>query len=334
MGFPSSGPRRPDVPAPAALEADDGCAPSAGLGDARAYGLEAVQEAGHVILAVVVKVPGAVCGGELFPGVSFELPGGQDDVAAVRDTGGELGGDPAGLLGFVEVQRHRHHQAHRLAEVQGPPDAPVVKDLVRVADVSRDGQDALSLGQDVLDVGQDQFVVVDVGDCRVRLDVPGGLVRVRGGGQPAAEVDELADASARDVGDGAALELPAFAGQFRGAREDPEKLLRLFPVGGKIVFAAEQVVVYPGNARLRCRDERLDGGLQFRAEPFGGFGLSESRLDSGFGGVCEVEELAADCLHRDLIAGEVEPEHVQRGPYRQRVITHHHPPTGISGLRR
>ena len=164
-------------------------------------------------------------------------------------------------------------------------------------------------------------VVVDVDDPGVRLDGLGGLVGVRGGRQPAAHVEELADARARHVGDGAGLELPGLDGQLGGVREDLENLLGLFPVGGEVVLAAEQDIVDSGDAG-RLGAELSFRDAQFGAEPVHGFGLGEPGLHVRADGVGDVEQPVTDDALVDAVFGALEPQRLQRGPDRQGAFAH------------
>ena len=81
--------------------------------------------------------------------------------------------------------------------------------------------------------------IIDIDHGRARLDGVGGLMGAGRGGQAAAEVKELPDAGARHIGEGAGLELAAFAGQVGGAGVDRQQFFGLLAVGGEIVFAAQ-----------------------------------------------------------------------------------------------
>ena len=78
-----------------------------------------------------------------------------------------------------------------------------------------------------------------------------GLVRVRGRGHPAAQIDELADPLIRGPVDRPGEEPPVRLHEVAHSGVDRYELLPDFPVDGEMVLAAEQVVVDPGDGR-RC----------------------------------------------------------------------------------
>jgi hypothetical protein len=89
-------------------------------------------------------------------------------------------------------------------------------------------------------VRDDDRVVVDVGDRGGRVGLLRRLMRVRGGWQPSAKVDELDDVPLpRQPGDGPFHEAPAFRDGLRDGRVDRQQFLRDRPVGGEVVLAAE-----------------------------------------------------------------------------------------------
>ena len=83
-------------------------------------------------------------------------------------------------------------QGDRAGEVEGVGRA--FEDGVRVAQIGGDeGGGALGgAGEQGVGVGEDGRVVVDVDDPRSRADALGDLVGVVRGGQPGADVEELA----------------------------------------------------------------------------------------------------------------------------------------------
>ena len=100
------------------------------------------------------------------------------------------------------------------------------------------------------DMQQDDRVAVDVGHAGGRDDTAGELVRTRPGRQPAAEVDDLADAPLPRVPDGLADEPPVIPHQVAQPRIAVDRVQHGVghrPVSGKVVLAAEQVV---GDASL------------------------------------------------------------------------------------
>ena len=152
------------------------------------------------------------------------------------------------------MHRHREDQAQRLMEVQELADPPVVQDLRGPGQVPRTGQHAGVFGQQVPGVGEDLGVVVDVDDPGVRGNGLGGLVGVRRGRQPAADIEELADPLLRGIGDGAGLELAGLDHQLRRLRVDLQNVPRLLAVGLEVVLAAEQEIVDPGDRGHRGVD--------------------------------------------------------------------------------
>jgi hypothetical protein len=79
---------------------------------------------------------------------------------------------------------------------------------------------------------------------------PGNLVGAGGGGQPGADVDELADTAL-------GRQMAHYPGQERPVRPRPGHHLRAaadhflggFPVGLIVVFAAQPVAIHPGRMR-------------------------------------------------------------------------------------
>ena len=106
-------------------------------------------------------------------------------------------------------------------------------------------------------VRQHHRVVVDVDDPGLRAGLQGDLVRVAGGGQAGADVDDLPDAGLADqVTDHPAEEGPVPLHRQLDVRQLGDHRLADGPVGRVVVLAAEQVVVDPRHAR-DIRPERL-----------------------------------------------------------------------------
>ena len=80
-----------------------------------------------------------------------------------------------------------------LAGVYDGPQVRVCQHARGVAQVRLDGGHAVAGGQQRPGMGQDHGVDVDVGDPGRGEDRPGSLVDGGGGGEPGAQVDELAD---------------------------------------------------------------------------------------------------------------------------------------------
>jgi hypothetical protein len=92
-------------------------------------------------------------------------------------------------------------------------------------------------------------VVVDVDDAGVRVSFLRRLVRVRAGGQPGADIEELADPRIAQESDRPDEELAVAA---RGVQHLWHKLqasLGRLPVGGEVVFATQDVVVHARGVR-------------------------------------------------------------------------------------
>jgi hypothetical protein len=92
-------------------------------------------------------------------------------------------------------------------------------------------------------VDQHERVVVHVDDLRLGGEPLGDLVRVLGGRQAGADVQELADAGlAGQVADRPAEKCPVGAGLLDDARQHLHDLLTDLPVDREVVLAAEPVV--------------------------------------------------------------------------------------------
>src|SRR5581483_1296660 len=99
-------------------------------------------------------------------------------------------------------------------------------------------------------------VVVDVGHARFGIHAPGDVVRVQRRGQPGADVDELPDAEAGHVADGAPEEPAVLLCHLRGDRVDREHLPGKLAVRREVVLPAQPEVPDPGDVRPG-RVERL-----------------------------------------------------------------------------
>jgi hypothetical protein len=169
---------------------------------------------------------------------------------AARRQGAEQGRDDLGRLELVrgEVQDRHQHERHRPAEVEHRPGIRVGQDRGGVAQVAVQigGAARGRGGQQVARVSQDERVVVDVDDPGRGSDALRHLVDVVGGGQAAADVEELGDARlSRQVPDGAAEERPVLAGRdVRGGRA-PQDLRRGLTVRREVVRPADEKVVDP-----------------------------------------------------------------------------------------
>ncbi|GLW98234.1 hypothetical protein Misp02_23210 [Microtetraspora sp. NBRC 16547] len=91
------------------------------------------------------------------------------------------------------------------------------------------------------------LVAVHVGDSAVRCEAVDDLVDVVWGGEPGADIEELAHAFlGGQVTYGAGEELPILAGSLAEPRHDPDQGLGRLAVGGEGVLTADQVVVDAG----------------------------------------------------------------------------------------
>src|SRR6266516_1285920 len=164
------------------------------------------------------------------------------------------------VLGVLDqVQDPEQHDSDRPLEVEGARGA--CEDLLRIAQIRLqvvDGAGGRACEQRPC-MGEHDRVVVDVDDARIRGRRLRHLVGVVRGGNPCADVEELADA--RFPG-----EKPHHAGQEGAVRADAhpqawrrlEDTLRGLPVCGEIVLAAKPVVIDPG----RVRHSRVEFGWQ------------------------------------------------------------------------
>ena len=134
-----------------------------------------------------------------------------------------------------------------------------------------------------------------------------------GSWQSAADIEELADSQVGDVGDGAGLEPACLHRQVRGVREDLQHPRRLSPVGGEIVFTAEQEVIDPGDAG-RGRVELGLPDAQPVPEPADVLGLGEPGLYLLYGGLGEVEQPVPDHPLVNPVGRELQPQFLHRRP--------------------
>ena len=124
-----------------------------------------------------------------------------------------------------------------------------------------------------------------------------------------------------DVSDGAGLEAACLDGQVCGVREDLQHPGGLGPVGGEVVFAAEQDVIDAGDAG----GGRVELGLghpQPGPQPVGALGLGEPRLYPLGGGLGEVEQPVPDHPLMDPVLRELQPQSLQCDPDRQHTARH------------
>jgi hypothetical protein len=127
-----------------------------------------------------------------------------------------------------------------------------IEDLVRLPQVGVEvGRHPFRpAGQQRAGVREHQRVVVDVDHAGLRRDGLGDLVRVGRGGQPGADVEELADPGRiGQVVHAAAEERPVGPGGLPDPGEGLDRLLARHPVGGEVVLPAQPVVVDAGDVR-------------------------------------------------------------------------------------
>jgi hypothetical protein len=117
---------------------------------------------------------------------------GDRQVAAGRHRGHQPGHDAPRVLGILDqVQHSEQHDRHRLAEVkQG---RPPVQDRTGIAQVGLHvvGRPFRGASQQGLGVQQDDRIVLDVDHVGIRGDALRHLVRIAGGRDTGADVQEL-----------------------------------------------------------------------------------------------------------------------------------------------
>ncbi len=151
----------------------------------------------------------------------------------------------------------QQYQPDRLAQVQRGVQFRVVQDRGGFADVALEvGGHALGRGgQQGAGVDQHEWVVVHVDDAGSRRDPLRDLVGVLGGGQPGADVEELAEPHLTgEELHGPAQERAVLAGGHPDRGERGGHLVGGLTVGGEVVLAAQPVVVPAG----RVRHARVD----------------------------------------------------------------------------
>jgi len=149
-----------------------------------------------------------------------------------------------------EVQQRQQQHAHRAVEVEQAARRGVGEDRRRVAGVGPDGGGAGVVGQQRRAVGHGDRVDVHVEDAGGGVAALGDLVGVPGGGDAAAQVEELVDAPVEQEGDGAAQEGAVGARDERDVGVDGLRAPDGRAIDGGVLEAAEHVVVHPGHARL------------------------------------------------------------------------------------
>ena len=188
----------------------------------------------------------------------------RDEQAAPRGRGGAQGADDPERVLLVKqvVQDRARDDGDRVVKVDQRADRRVGQDLLWLADVGADHHGVFVLGEHGAAVRQDNRVVVYVDDLGPRGGALRHLVHVVRGRQPGPEVDELADAKlAGREGHRTDQAGPVVQGDLHRSGELLDEDLADLAVDGVIVFAAEQVVVGPGDARhLRVKQRLLPHG--------------------------------------------------------------------------
>jgi hypothetical protein len=172
--------------------------------------------------------------------------------------------DEAIRVVVVADQLKYGHQQHRdgLPEIQqrrGPGE-----DLVRVTGVGVEVPSGALLAalQQGTGVREHDGVVIDIDDPGLGSDRLGDLMGVVRRRQPGADVEKLADARlGRQVADGPHQECPVRAHGRVHIGICPDRLIACHPVHGKVVLAAQPVVVHPGDMRDRGVDLRNDPSI-------------------------------------------------------------------------
>ena len=125
----------------------------------------------------------------------------------------------------------------RLGRGDDGPQVRVGQHCGRVTQVRRDRRHAGG-GKQRAGVRQHHRIVVDIGHPGTRPDLLGDLVDRRSGGQPGAQVKELADPLASGPGHSLGQERPVLLDHLGQRRVDPQQHVGLGPVRGKMVLAA------------------------------------------------------------------------------------------------
>lgn len=191
----------------------------------------------------------------------------QHEVTARRQDIHQTPHDPAGLL--VVLDEHddsQQDQCHETAEFEQFPG--LRQDRVGVAQVLVEaGRTALGrTGQQGRRTGQDDRIVVDGDDTGLGGE-PLGDLRVVGGGQTGADVEELPYAAlGHRIPHRTVEELPVRAGVRADAGVEPADLLSHLLIDDVVVLAAQPVVPDPGRVR------QIGPGLFVRLTGGGGLG--------------------------------------------------------------
>ncbi len=149
-----------------------------------------------------------------------------------------------------EVQQRQQQHAHRAVAVEQAARRGMIEDRRRVAGVGPEGGGIRIVSQQRRAVGHRERVDVHVEDARGGVAALGDLVDVPGGGDAAAQVEELVDAPVEQEGDGAAQEGAIGAGDERDVGVDGLRAPDRRAIDGRVLEAAEHVIVHPGDARL------------------------------------------------------------------------------------
>ncbi len=145
--------------------------------------------------------------------------------------------------------RTAEDDAYRFGRVDDGPQLRVGQHGPGLAQVRGDGAHPVAGGQQRLGMGQHDGIDIDVGDPGGGHDRPCGLVDCGGGGEPGAQVDELAGTLPGGPADRLDHERPVLPDQISQRRVDSQQPLSFGPVGGEVVLVAEPVVVDAGHVR-------------------------------------------------------------------------------------
>jgi hypothetical protein len=155
------------------------------------------------------------------------------------------------------VQDRDQHDRHRPREVQRP--RRLLQDRVSIAQIGVQvvDQALVAAGQQDPRVGEHDRVIIHVDHARLRRRRLSDLVRVVRGRDAGAEIKELPDARAGgQLAHRPGQKLPVSPRARDHPRVGGGRFLGRLPVGGKVVRAAQPVIVDPG----LVRDADIKGG--------------------------------------------------------------------------
>src|SRR5215469_12958368 len=184
---------------------------------------------------------------------------GDDQEASRYNSARERAHDVLGLAGLEEMQDHGQDDAGRPVQVDHRGQRGAGQDLLRAPRIPRHGGHLAFLGEQRPGVRYHDRVVIHVDNAGALADGGRDLVRVRPGGQPGADVDELGDAVPAHIIHGADKEGAVLPGQSAGQRIDLHQLRGQLAVRREIVLPAQDEVEDAGDVWLAGieRYERL-----------------------------------------------------------------------------